>query len=936
MTYDHRSRKARELADVAFDLTDNERLAYLLRCCTDDLVLLENARALYAARVAAASLDLPNDDRSRFIARYAECDSSLESMIIAKTLETTAFTPSTVLNPQTAWKKPESGDCVGGRFRLIAHAASGGLGQVWKATDDKTDGHLVAVKFLHDRWDVHRAAWFDRERELLAAIRHPHVVKYIHDGVDLSVGGPYLATEWVDGTTLTRHVSEYATLTERVTLIRDVSLALQVIHDHGYIHRDIKPDNIMIRSDGRVCIIDLGLARPYVVDIGQHLTATHMVVGTRPYAAPEQWVGGQLVGFQADIHALGITLREVLNLGSQASAAAAQHRRHPVDTRLLSIVQCATAPNAEDRYQTAQAFAFDLNSWLSDHAESDGGVLSHGFAPPEVQFRQRKLIADAVRSKRQRSVAIAACTLIGVLLTVSTGALINSRQQTRRATSANLAAKDAVDLLVEAVSPQSSWEALQERRGPEERDAVLRLESLLTGTYALSTVSRQDIMSAVATKAFVNGDGVTSERLFRRLLDSLGGMSAKPTWHKAYALLGLGQSLASRGQYEDAVPHLRAALDIMPQLAEHRPLERAGILHSLGISLFESEKRAEAIKVLSDAHEAFAAGGSRGRVGLLTVKLSQAEIALRYGTTDQALLTNYKGALEELERGLVDRSSEIANARYVYAHALKNLRRYGDAEVEADRVVTSVECIYGGRDLQLASVLVFRSIVRRSAGKWDDAIADSQRAIYIADNHEPKESAASQIRALARRAEAAVYTVKANQLMDEAHRNGKLGDDVQVNGYRMRSVELYGAALEILRSTNDVHGFEYSECSGGFGVALSNAGQHARADEVLRETEALRRKLSGWSEAEEQQGIECPETVRQIQFVRAKNLIMSAKNREQEALQILRKLADGAKRSEGRWVDAQDIIRELVRLLRKMGESNEADMWDDWLGEMPS
>ena len=183
------------------------------------------------------------------------------------------------------------------------------MGAVYRARDSRL-GRDVAIKVSAERFSDR----FEREARAIAALNHPNICT-LHD-----VGPDYLVMELVDGPTLADRIrSSPIPIDEALTLARQIADALQAAHDRGIVHRDLKPANIKITSDGRVKVLDFGLARlddviesdPNSSPTQQPATRDGMVLGTAAYMAPEQ-ARGQAVDKRADIWAFGVVLYEML------------------------------------------------------------------------------------------------------------------------------------------------------------------------------------------------------------------------------------------------------------------------------------------------------------------------------------------------------------------------------------------------------------------------------------------------------------------------------------------------------------------------------------------------------------------------------------------------------------------------------------------------
>ena len=204
-----------------------------------------------------------------------------------------------------------------GPYRLVRELGQGGMGTVWLAR--RTDGSLkraVALKLL--RWgylDRQLAERFSRERDILAALTHPNIARLYDAGVSRS-GQPYLALEYVDGEPLTAYAEHHQLdVHSRVLLFLQVADAVQYAHRNLIIHRDIKPGNILVSTDGVVHLLDFGIAKLLAEEQSAAMATELTQQAGRPltleYASPEQIAGAALTT-ASDIYSLGVVLYELL------------------------------------------------------------------------------------------------------------------------------------------------------------------------------------------------------------------------------------------------------------------------------------------------------------------------------------------------------------------------------------------------------------------------------------------------------------------------------------------------------------------------------------------------------------------------------------------------------------------------------------------------
>jgi len=194
------------------------------------------------------------------------------------------------------------GDVVAGRFVIDRAAGSGGMSVIYRALDRSTN-ELVALKVVRDGRPAHRGR-FEREAKLLSELRHPNIVRHVAHGSTAS-GLFWLAMEWLEGETLSQRLQRAPLdVNESVEVLRQVASALAVAHQHGVVHRDVKPSNLLL-ADGdlrRLRLLDFGVAR-----LGGQAqdTAAGALVGTPGFMSPEQACGMKEIDARTDVFALG-------------------------------------------------------------------------------------------------------------------------------------------------------------------------------------------------------------------------------------------------------------------------------------------------------------------------------------------------------------------------------------------------------------------------------------------------------------------------------------------------------------------------------------------------------------------------------------------------------------------------------------------------------
>ena len=318
-----------------------------------------------------------------------------------------------------------SGERIG-IWRLDEQVGRGGLATVYRA--QREDGEFeqrVAFKVMRRGLDTEDLIGrFRAEREILASLDHSGIAGIL-DGGSMPDGRPYLVLEFVDGETITDFVqSRNLPRPERLRLIRDVAAALQHAHQHLVVHRDVKPSNVMVTSDGAVRLLDFGIAKildPNVLPMASLLTRTGVSMLTPAYGSPEQ-VLGAAVTTGSDIYQLGLLAAEILT----GSRPAAVDGIGPVptvdgieDRDLVAIIQKATRAEVGERYASAQDFATDLDRYLSDRP-----VLAR---PDSWAYRTAKFV-----KRRPFLLPLAAAVLIAVAGYVVTITVYSSEVERER------------------------------------------------------------------------------------------------------------------------------------------------------------------------------------------------------------------------------------------------------------------------------------------------------------------------------------------------------------------------------------------------------------------------------------------------------------------------------------------------------------------------
>jgi eukaryotic-like serine/threonine-protein kinase len=263
-----------------------------------------------------------------------------------------------------------------GGYELLTRLGEGGSGTVFKAKQTGLD-RFVAVKILSPQLakQPEYIKRFRNEARAAASVSHPNIVQVLNAGFDDKIQVPYIVYEFIDGVTLTKMIEERGPLPEKEALavVKAMTEALGLLSETGLIHRDVKPDNILITRNGIPKLTDLGLAKQE--SDWENITATGIVMGTPDYMAPEQATGSKDLDLSTDFYALGLTLYVMLTAqlpysGETLVEILTQHIQKdcpdPRDTsswvtkETAKLVATMTRRTQSERYDNAAALVRDI------------------------------------------------------------------------------------------------------------------------------------------------------------------------------------------------------------------------------------------------------------------------------------------------------------------------------------------------------------------------------------------------------------------------------------------------------------------------------------------------------------------------------------------------------------------------------------------------
>ncbi len=535
-----------------------------------------------------------------------------------------------------------------GPWRLSRLLATGGMGLVFLA--ERADARYrrqVAIKLIRHAFDPALAQRLQAESQILADLQHPNIAHLYDVGVG-DQGQPYLVMEYVDGQPLDAACrSRGLSLEQVLRLFIQVSKAVQAAHAQGVVHCDLKPANVLVRSDGEPVLLDFGIAR-----LHDDAAPEAGAYSTPRYASPER-LAGRTATVAGDIYSLGVVLDELV-------LAAVADGRVPGDLR--AVIDKARAAAAVERYASADALAEDLDRFL-------------GHRPVRAR-RSKRLHRARLFLRRQWRGAV----LAGVLVVLA-GVFVQRLAQARSdAESSAEAAASIADFLVAAFDAADP--ALRRDRPMSAREVLdlgaRRIEQDLTASPLVRAR-----LQATLGRAYQNlGQPREAESLLRTA-DAALAAAAAPAAEVASVRVALAQQMIDAHRHAEAVGLVRQALRLLDQHDD--VLVRVRALNALGRAHAAMEQYTEAEDSLG-----------RARTLAQTLEGRQAEAALMATLSNLGAMYRSRGQLERSEQALrealaVAASDPLLNSGLEYQRALRALSYTALAQGRGDEAMRLAE-----------------------------------------------------------------------------------------------------------------------------------------------------------------------------------------------------------------------------------------------------
>jgi tetratricopeptide (TPR) repeat protein len=718
-----RWQRLRGLLDSALDLDNSEHAAFVAALPTDAADLRDELRELLA------------------------CHARNESQ---RTLDPVELAAPWLLEDEHAEEISRVGGWIGA-FHVLRLIGTGGMGAVYLA-ERKVDNfvHRVALKVMREGSpSAFARERFERERQILADLVHPHIGT-LFEGGQTDEGQPYYTMEFVDGVPITDYCRDHALgVPQRLRLLLDVAAALSHAHQNLIVHRDVKPSNVLVSTDGRVKLLDFGIAK----NVGKtDAAATQPAQGlmTPEYAAPEQFRGGA-VTVATDIYQFGVLCFRVLT-GSLPYRADPADRvawamavtsddpnvlSRSLDTQpggawkdpdslrvkrqlsqdLDAIVRKALAKNPQDRYRSMDAVILDLEAFLAGRPVSARRAGAWYFA--------RRFIA-----RKPYAVATAAAAVIA-LASVALVAVQQARVARDEADRANAVASFLTEMFQVADPGVNRGERLNAN------EILERGASRLDKELATQPVQRARLQSVIGEVFSLLGDYPRARPLLANAVASL--QEAGPSFDLGHSLRLLAWVDYRQGDAQAALHSLDTAVPLVQGNSVHEHMEQTSVHSNRGLV----EQTLSHFDVARAEFEiALAAARDAGVPGRAKVAAAENNLGLLYRE-----MGNLPAARSMLQRALQDYRREYGEAHWRSLSTAQNLglvltdlKDYPGALALIEPTLGPLRDQLGESNADYATAANMLGSVYRRSGDFDNALkyyAVSERAFRAAlgDHH---------------------------------------------------------------------------------------------------------------------------------------------------------------------------------------------------------
>ncbi len=772
-----------------------------------------------------------------------------------------------------------------GAFRLTRLIGEGGMAVVFLGEREGGEFHQqAAVKLLRrGLWSPLEQRLFRREQQALASLSHPNITHLIDGGIGAG-GVPYLILEYVHGVPITDHVAARASgLRERLDLFVVVCRAVAAAHRQLIVHRDLKPSNILVDGEGRVKLLDFGIAK-LLAD--EHAEArTELTALTPGYAAPEQRTGGAITT-ATDVYALGVVLHELLlgrrpassawptesGRGDRPAPTATRHDAAALRGDLATIVGKALEAEPERRYGSATELAEDVERFLDARP-----VHAH---PPSRWYRARTFV------RRHRGGVLLTMAFVVGILASGVFAAWQAVVAKREATRANLVRDFVVGVF------ESARSSLPRDQRPTPEALVEQAAARLAALPALDTATRIDLLRTLGSvwlslSKFEAGDAALGEAfalagapgdaglvreiaLARALGWQRAGRNAEAAVALAEAIPALerdggvklplalsahAEALLDLGRADEAVSASLRAVEAAARRDGADTLDGLATRLSHGELLSRMERHAEAAAVLEPALERWRAIGGPNDARYLRGLKAIATSRMSLGTLEDPE-TMFRELLALHRQLYSPPHDEIASAMRDLAATIADGERLDEAHALLDEALAMQRAVLAPDNLQQVMTLDLRGLLHSQRRDFDAAEAAYAEAAAICTRAALDTETCSRVRnnrghnfyrqgklaEAEREMRAALGERRAR--FGEDHKTvavslSTLGNVLERAGRAKESVALQRDALAIFERIGQHDSADFALVGNSLAQAQLSAGEAAAALETLRGALAL-------------------------------------------------------------------------------------------------
>ncbi len=624
-----------------------------------------------------------------------------------------------------------------GPWRVTGELGEGGMGVVLSAVrDDGEFDQRAAIKVIRGFPSDAARERLRRERQILAGLEHPNIARVL-DGGSTRSGEPYLVMEYVDGELLPAWLARQPTLRARVRLFASICRAVAFAHQRLVVHRDLKPNNVMVRPDGVPVLLDFGIAKlldDSVANAGG--TRTHAM--TPAWASPEQ-LRGEAVTTASDVFALGLLLYVLLGGDITRRSSGNTTRTHEVESASIAarsssdaiarafapevrgdldaIVRLATRHDAGQRYASVSLLQQDIESWL------DG-------RPVAARTGDRWYLTRMFVRRQRVPLGLGAVLMLAVAGFVYQLATERDRARAAeaRAVAETATAREVLAFVTGLFGELDPYEGGSVNLSARE---LLDRGRAKLDTLRTTTPRARAALEATLGEIYRNSDHPN---------DALALLKSAHAYFVDHAespkeLIDIENQIAQahngKLQTREALPFSESALRRAEPLAAQDPATLAHVLMTHGVTMGRLARYDEALRDFERARALFEGLGNDGRKGLASVLHNLGWVADTRGDLPTALQW-YEQSLVAKRTLLGDDHPQTINTRVQIASVLASMDRLPEAEALLVALLPDAERRMGARSTQIASIWNELGSVRQDLGRYPEAAEAYRHAIDLA------------------------------------------------------------------------------------------------------------------------------------------------------------------------------------------------------------